>query len=271
MLIAYTAQNGAERGSELIQQVGGFEGMLKQVISVMGSDESDQAIIPLLHSAEDNEEADGTFCMHGSSPTGCAYCGGVGATSVLILDESRFFDDGATIASVAEKDQLLTFGERNHVNFSALLMAHQIFLDVATGGVGGNLTVSRQDYIDQINNGVPVMILAGSHASVDGTGVVHNFVLGDIGSANMANQDGLPFYRQDIAQITMAVLRNFPELNLDPEVLMRAFMLDSTPVRTVLASHDAALHGSLDPRNLAMGARGNPWVSVEQINLALAA
>ncbi|HEY4160605.1 MAG TPA: hypothetical protein VGM08_00930 [Candidatus Saccharimonadales bacterium] len=264
MLVAYIAQHGTERATTLLNDVGGFESLLNLVVWKMGVEDNDQALKPLLHSAENNEEPDGTFCMHGDAATGCAYCGGVGATSFLLLDETKFEGD-VTLADIATKDQLAMFGEMNHENVGRLLAAHQTFLDIATNGKGKDLTVDRQLFIEQISKGNPAMILSGTHAKVTATGLIHNFVLGDIGSASEANQDGAPFYRQDIAQVTAAIIRNFSGLELDPEVLMRAFLLDSTPVRSVLVNHDEEQYGNLDPRALATGARGNPWISIEQI------
>ena len=256
MLIAGIVQYGPD----FVQNVGGFEGMLERVVRVMGADTSDQAIKPILHSAEGNENADGTFCMHGDAATGCAYCGGVGATSDLLVG------DNALIRNVARDDQVAVFGSDQYVD--ELLDAHRQFLELATSGKGGAFAVDREAYIKLAQeSGMSVMVLAGKHAAAKGTGVISNFELGTIGSANQAHDAGMDFYRQDIAQITAAILRNFREYDLSPELLFRQFMLDATPVRAVLAAHDAdpELQGKLDPRNLPAGYRGDPRAAIETL------
>lgn len=250
-------------GPDFVQKVGGFDVMLERVVRVMGEDTSDQAVKPILHSAEGNENADGTFCAHGEAATGCAYCGGVGATSDLLVG------DDALIRNVARDEQVDTFGSDQYVD--EILDAHRVFLELATGGKGGALAVDRTAYIKLVEETLmPVMILAGKHAAAARTGVITNFELGTIGSANQAHEAGMDFYRQDIAQITAAILRNFREYDLNPEILLRQFKLDETPVRAVLAAHDAdpELQGRLDPRNLPAGFRGDPHAAIAALRQA---
>ena len=237
--------------------------MLTEIVSRMGADRDRRAVKPILHSAANNEHPYGAFNVHGHDSMGCAYCGGVGATSALLLDT-----DSTLISSIAKTDQVAIFGNDRYTN--ELFEAHSIFLELATEGHGGGFAVNRQDYVNQIKRGMPVMILAGSHAAARDTGLIHNFDTETVGSASKAAADGKAFYRQDITRVTEAILRNFPELDLDPEVLMRAFLLDSTPVRAVLASHDndPTINGKLDPRNLAIGIRGNVRAAIERLRLA---
>ncbi|TAH31672.1 hypothetical protein EYC59_06575 [Candidatus Saccharibacteria bacterium] len=256
----------AQYGPGFIEQIGGFEGAFARVVSYLNEDESPQAIKPILHSAEGNENEDGTFCTHGDAATGCAYCGGVGAISALLVDEAS-----ATIRNAARAEQRLVFGTDTYTG--ELLMAHRTFLANATEGQGASFAVDRAAYIKQVEQGMPVMILAGKHVAADTGGVISNFELGVVGSAERAALDGMDFYRQDIAPITAAIVRNFRRhrVELDPEILMRSFQLDSTPVRAVLASHDAnpALQGVLEPTNLGMGFRGDPTDAIEQIRHAI--
>jgi hypothetical protein len=252
-----------QHGPQFVAEIGGFEGLYETIVQKLTADTSDQAVYPVLHSAAGNENADGSFCAHGSAATGCAYCGGVGATSALLTDEAS-----PLIRDVARQDQITIFGDDQHVD--SLLAAHSTFLESATAGQGSDFTVDRQAYIAQVEKGRPVMILAGSHASAKGTGVIANFELGTIGSAGQASAAGKDFYRLDVGQVTAALVRNLPELQLDPEVLMRAFVFDATPVRAVLAAHDAdpALHDKLDPRNLGAGFHGDPHAAIAELTTA---
>jgi hypothetical protein len=249
-----------KHGPQFVAEVGGFDGLYEMIVQKLTVDESDQAVYPLLHSAAGNENEDGSFCTHGEAATGCAYCGGVGATSALLTDEAS-----SLIRDVARDDQISTFGDDQYVD--QLLAAHTTFLESGTSGQGGAFTVDRQTYIAQVQKNRPVMILAGSHAGAKGSGVIANFEVGTVGSAGRASKAGMDFYRLDIAQVTAALQRNLRELELDSEVLMRAFLLDATPVRAVLAAHDADpdLHDNLDPRNLGAGFRGDPQAAIAQL------
>jgi len=250
-------------GPQFVAEIGGFEGAYETVVQKLLADKSDQAVYPLLHSAAGNENEDGSFCAHGSAAIGCAYCGGVGATSALLTDEAS-----SLIRDVARDDQVSIFGDDQHVD--DLLAAHTVFLESATSGQGKDFVMDRPAYTAQVEKGRPVMILAGTHASAKGTGVISNFEIGTVGSAGRAGEAGKDFYRLDVAQVTAALLRNLPELELDPEVLMRAFVLDATPVRAVLAAHDAdpELHGNLDPRKLGNGFRGDARAAIATLRSA---
>lgn len=112
------------------------------------------------------------------------------------------------------------------------------------------------------------MMLAGKpHTAAKGSGLIVNFDSTKVRNSTGANKDGKDFYSNDIAAVTAAVLETFKEYNLDPELLMRAILLDSTPVRAVLASHDndPQLAGKLDPRNLALGVYGDPQQALSDL------
>jgi hypothetical protein len=249
---------GSIQYPDFTKQVGGMNGITDKLIRFAKDNRSTTALSYTLHSAEGNENPDGTFCAHGNSPVGCAYCGGVGATSALLTDESD-----SLIRDVAREDQVEIFGSDEGVD--ALLDAHRAFLVEGTDGKGGDYAVGREDYVELTKKGVPVMILAGQHTAAKNTGLVHNFEPSTLGSSQKAAAGDKRFYREDVAAVTADILTIFREYNLNPDLLLRSFVLDSTPVRAVLAAHDSdpELNGKLDPRNLAMGWRGDPRKALE--------
>jgi hypothetical protein len=250
-------------GPRFISDVGGFDGVSKQLI-INSHD------IQTLHSAASNEKDERHFYMHGNDPVGCVYSSGVGITSELLVD-----DKNDLIRNVAKQDQRYVFGSDQ--NFEQLLNGHRFVLQHAINGKKASFAYSRSEYISLLNdykNGFGIMILDWDHASAKTTGVISNFSLDQVGSSSIAHQEGLDFYRLDIAKVTKIILEAISKplqeygYKLPAELLMRAIQIDSTPVRAVLASedNDSELEGVLDPRNIAIGKRGNVWDSVSRLS-----
>lgn len=243
-------------GPEFVQRVGGFNGMSEKLLSAANTNEGD-SIIAGLHSAESNEENAANFNARCDNPLGCAYCMGVGATSHLTATNT-------IVSDVARADQVHVFGSDDF--FDDLKGAHQMLLEKGTDNKKGNFAVARAEY-RELSKQLPVQILQGNHTSARTSGVISNFDLHTVGSATKAHEAGQDIYREDIAIAAEYVLRALPEYQLNPEILLRAFQLDSTSVRAVLASHDAdpSLHGKLDPTALAMGVRGNAQQAIREL------
>lgn len=247
-----------QHGAAFVEQIGGFDGAFEKAVSGLLADNSN--VLPALHSAESNENDPASFNPHAEGKVGCAYAEGVGATSALLIDEND-----PLIRDQARRDQIAIFGNDDHVD--ELLNSHQIFLEKATRSEGSEFAVGRGAYTTA---DVPIMILAGAHTKAKTSGLIHNFDLHKVRSTTVANEQSKDFYNQDIAIVTVATIQAFQEYNLDAELLMRAYVLDSTPVRAVLAAGDADpdLHGKLDPRNLAMGVLGDPQAALISLQSA---
>lgn len=250
----------AQYGPAFVARIGGLDGALQKTIHGLREDDSAAAIMPALHSAESNEGSASEFNPRGTAKVGCAYAEGVGATSALLIDQND-----SSIRDQARRDQIEIFGDDRH--FDDLLAAHRVVLAAATHGKGKDFAVSRPEYTAVQ---LPIMILAGAHTSAKTSGLIHNFKPHTVRNSATANAKEKDFYSQDIADITAAALRAFREYNLDPELLMRAFVLDSTPVRAVLAAADAnpELKGKLDPLNLPVGIFGSPQEAVAALQAA---
>lgn len=253
----------AQFGTNFISAIGGFDGAFELLVKHGKHPQT-------LHSADGNEQDQRHFSLESFAPVGCAYAAGVGATAALLVGSS------SAIRTVARNDQHYVFGSDD--SFNELLKGQQAFLDHATGTLGANFAVSRDTYKrykEQFGDRLGIMILAGNHTAAKTSGVISNFSLQQVGNPVKAHDQQLDFYRLDIAVATDMVLSILttplialnPTYILSPELLMRAFQLDATPVRAVLASHDQdpELQGKLDPNNLKMGIRGNPFESLKTL------
>lgn len=240
----------AQYGPNFVKKIGGFAGAFQTAVTGMRNDNSETALVSTMHSAEGSEGNAAQFNSEAESDVACAYAMGVGATSSLLVHKTD-----SLIRDVARADQTAIFGDDEPVD--KLLRAHQVFLSDGSNGQGDKLVVDRSDYAA---SKLPVMILAGSHTAAKSSGLINNFQFHAVRNSTAANNAGKAFYSQDLADVTAAALWAFSEYKLDAELLMRAFVLDSTPVRAVLAAGDAdpELHGNLDPRNLPMGIIGSP-------------
>lgn len=253
----------AQYGPSFVEAIGGIAGAHRLLLDGAQAGGSYNRVIPTLHSAADKEEDFAEFNPSSTNSLGCAYAMGVGATSALLIGEDPLIRD------IARDNQRKIFGDDAHVD--SLLMAHETVLLAGTDGKGSAYALDRKDYAD---SGLAIMILAGRpHATAKSSGVISNFDLDAVSNSTEANASGKDFYSCDIALITAETLKIFEAYKLDPEILMRAIQLDSTPVRAVLASQDsdAELQGKLDPRNLAMGVIGDPLASIADLRARNAA
>ena len=253
MLVAGAAQHGPE----FIAELHGFDGAMELLVTHSANPQT-------LHSAEGNEQSAESFAANSTNPIGCAYAAGVGATADLLTGPS------SVIRDAAQAEQTYVFGSADW--FDNLIDGQRAFLKYATNQQQGQFAVDRaayDRYRQQFGTSLDIMILAGSHASATETGVISNFSLHEVGNPTAAHQEHRDFYRLDIAVATAIVLEALAgtAYRISPELLMRAFQLDSTPVRAVLAAsdQDPALHDRLDPANLRMGVRGNPFEALTEL------
>lgn len=252
----------ALHGPKFISDVGGFDGIMDLLIQGGHNPQT-------LHSAVGNENDQRHFCMQGDTPIGCAYCAGIGFTSDLLVDPKE-----EAIRMVAHADQKYVFGSDQ--GFESLLQGHRLVLEHATAGKGSGFACSRDRFItyaQAYGDALGIMILDGTHAATKTSGVISNFSLDEVGNAQAAHEQNLDFYRLDIAIVTDIVLKSLEQplrkLNsayvLPPEMLARAFQLDSVPVRAVLVSQDQdpSRKGKLDPSYLPIGVRGDQFRALQ--------
>lgn len=250
----------AQYGEGFIAKVGGFEGVLGKLLRYSNTSTNALNVRYLLHSDEANENTDGTFCAHGTEGHGCKYCLGVGAVSSLLTSNEH-----ALIYNVAVDDQKEMFG--SDFGLHSLRDSHGIFLANGTNGSGSSFALDRSGFIGLSGKGAEIMILEGPHAPATESGLLINFSTDEVGSAKKAADIGTRVYRADVMVIVRDLLEKFKEYDLDPELLVRSIILESTAVRAVLAAGDKnpELNGKLDPRNLAMGWRGDAQAALQAL------
>lgn len=255
---------GTIQDPNFLDKTGGLDGITQALLETMQTDMSEDAVYFGLHSAEADETAASghedrvSFCSHGNSATGCAYCGGVGATSAIIAGDPH-------AQKTARENQIAIFG--NDDDFERFIAAHQQFVDHE----GATRAVDRSAYTALLQQPVagthrlPFMMLEGAHVSARNSGVIINFDPKSVGSARKAHDAQHDIYREDVAIAAEVARKTFP--HLDAELLLRAFVIDSTAVRAVLASVDAdpQLNGILDPTPLAIGVRGDVRQAIKNL------
>lgn len=239
-------------GKDFYHKVGGMEGLMDKMYRYTIASTDEKKIVYVLHSAEGNENSDGSFCKHGNGAVGCAYCAGIVALSGLLKS-----DEHKIIHEVALEDQKEIFG--SDFGVQNIRESHGSFLHLVRSDDDGEFTMDRKAFITQVEKGVPMMILAGRHARARDSGLLLNFNADEIGSSSVASQIGSTMYRKDIMTVVRDLRKIFKEYDLSAELLARSIVYESTAVRAFLAANDAdpELNGVLDPRNLAMGWRGN--------------
>jgi hypothetical protein len=246
----------AQFGNEFFDAIDGFDGAMALLLNNSNYPQT-------LHSAESNEQNSRHFVFDNAAPVGCAYAAGVGATAALLIGSSSATRD------IAKLDQQYVFNSTD--GFDDLLRGQDVFLKRTIDPTTREyFAVNRERYgryHTKFGDRLDIMVLGRTHTEAEGTGVISNFSLEQVGNPTKAHENQLDFYRLDIAMATDIVLRVLskplaainPRYVLSPDLLMRSLQIDSTPVRAVLASQDKnpKLNGVTDARNLKMGFRGD--------------
>lgn len=188
---------------------------------------SEGKLVAGMHSAEGNEGGL-AYNPHSENGLGCAYAALIGTVTSLNADE------GVVQLGVVEQGNI--FGTTDH------LATPQRIAD-ANANVGKAMFgdhyetfgLTRADYaaLD-----VPVTTLRGKHAPAANTNVVINFTPNKISDPVKAATDGRPFYDNDVTQVAEAILTAYPELDLDPEILLRVMEHDIRATRAALVHHE---------------------------------
>lgn len=226
-------------GPKFYQSIGRVDGAMDLLLRM-----NQGASILALHSADGTEESSSTFCMRGSHPTGCAYCGNFAAASNLLVQDTE-------VKEVARRDQKHIFGNDNL--FDSIIESTGDFL----AETGADYVIGRSQFasLAQSTSPAEIMILEGSHIDAKTSGLILNFDRELVGSANEAQRAGKGIYRTDVGIAAEVVLRSAKEYRIRPEIVVRAMIADSTPVRALL-TQDTKAEIPNDARRLAIGVLG---------------
>jgi hypothetical protein len=244
----------AVHGPEFLEAADSFEGLTQYFIDFMRTDQSDIAVLPAGHSARPQETAaanelayrrrsSSAFQVIGNAAIGCAYASNIGRVPEAISTNPN-------VQAVAKSDLAYFFG--NSASAPGLIEAHT---DLAAM-LGPERSIGRQDLVAA---NIPVMVLGrlgkkDTHFPADQTGVIFNFDPRQVSQTH-------DHYRVDVAGTALLIRRAMAarfenKYDLPAKTIMEAVVMDSVPVRTLLASHDSSGNHTPDPLRLAVGRRG---------------
>lgn len=231
----------AQHGSKILETFNpnfleGAKSTAKRIIKI-----TEGKVVPMLHTADGNEGGATQYKPNAEGGVGCAYGAGAGAVTTLNSEPS--------IVAVGKEEQAKSFGDNTEVDTIAAAnteMGKYYFgEDPASYGLG------RTEFNEL---GTDVMTLRGKHAPAKDTFVVVNYSPSQITNPNKANEEGKPFYNNDVTQVAELLLRAYPEFDLSPRLLLQVMDQDIRATRAALVAHET---GEADPTQLAVVNRGD--------------
>lgn len=190
-----------------------------------------------VHSAEANEdESRDALNTNSKKAVGCAYAASIGGVSALNSDNH------ITAVATAEATEM---GDKEVDNrFTAIVQANKdVFgLFFSTDSAAA---LTREDFAE---SGMPDLILEGSHRHIsDGAKAVINFRHDRVSNPTDADETVGKFYNNDVTIVTEAIMRTFPELKLDPHMILDIMIEDIAATRQALAGHEDLCAEDLKP------------------------
>lgn len=215
----------AQSPDALAQYSGSFVAFTKEVVDRI---EATSNVTVEMHSAESNEGNPAAFNPDSAEGLGCAYAANVGKLADICVR-----DNGHSDLTITEGTSLLG----DSVEHELVKRANDAFGSHFFGTEYGTAGLTRNNYVEL---GLPTQVLKGSHAKPQDTFVIANFESDKVSNPTLAAQEGLQFYNVDVTQVAEMLMRAFPELNLDPEVLFAVMDQDIRATRVALAGGNAA-------------------------------
>lgn len=216
LAVTTVVQHGVEAlGSD---NINGFVATSQERIRAANPD-----VVPTKHTAEANEGNPSRFNPGSEQGLGCAYAGSIGAVTGFNTDPA--------VQALAEHEVGAASGA-----FDPITKANEQIVDALFGG-DANFQVTRRDYIELDDS--PTVVLKGSHAKpiddgdIKAATVVLNYGQ-KISNSRQANEAKVPFYGCDVTQTAEILLRAFPELHLDPPLLLNVMEADIAATRKAL-------------------------------------
>lgn len=210
--------------------------------------EATSGVVLTEHSAEGNEGNPDHIDEDSTNGLGCAYAANVGTVSLYNQDP-----DTASLA----KHEAVALGVNEQLVMSTVAQANanvsdHFFVDNKAFGF------TRKEY--GLLQNMHDVILAGSHAHTTEAVVVVNFHADKVSNPQAANESGVPFYNNDVTQVAEMIMRAYPELNLDPKIILSVMLEDIAATRKALAAGDG-----LEAKDLKLEYYGNPAQAIEYL------
>lgn len=190
---------------------------------------TDNLVIPAMHSAEKQENGL-TYSPDNQGDVGCAYAASIGAVTDLNSAED--------LIRLGEMEQTMVFGNTTSlVTLEKISKANKAVGRIVFGDEYKNTKLTRNDYQSME---VPVATLRGQHAQPQDTFVVLNFTPNQVSKPVEAAEENKPFYDNDVTQIAEIIMKSYPELAINPEILLRVMEHDIRATRAALTGGEAS-------------------------------
>ena len=215
---------------------------------------ADLRVFMISHSSEGAERDPAKIHPELESPLGCARIAALGKVNQL---SAR---DQLTIR-VAEADSESLFGLSGQAaGFHELPGAVAQSSHLYFGEQPQNYSISRKQVA-----GSPVIVLAKDHAKPEAEGVIHvvNLKSDMVSDVSEAVAKGVYYYDSDVTIAAEVLMRSFPELGLDPRILLNVMLLDQAATRTALAASDG---GPADPQRIPSQRYGDGRVALDYLS-----
>lgn len=215
------------------------------------SEETSQ-VIPVAHSATDNELDEADLNPRSTTALGCAYAFNIGQVAYIAGHDK-------TIQRLSAEEFRALFGPFADEGWiETVAEGNRHFAEAEFGREPKNFSITRSDLL---SSGTPAMILEGEHAKSQDTFLLANFSTNKLSDPQAAQEISRPYYGIDFTQTAEVIMRSMPELKLDPRVLMATMTLDVCATRAALAAHD----GPANPKRIPIVSFGDPEAALDYL------
>jgi hypothetical protein len=246
-VVSAVAQYG-KRALDIVKAKGNFKQLANELKDRI---EETSDVIAITHSATGSEDRERQLNPDSKNPLGCAYAHGIGKVAKISAS--------GDIQQIGTNEYFSLFGpdhDQNMIHIAA--EASKTVAGAEFGDKPDEYSISRKDVLE---DGIPAMILEGSHAKTNNTFVLANFSTNKLSDPTAAEEIGRPYYEIDFTQTAETIIRSFPELKLDPEILIATMILDVCATRSALAASD----GEANPARLALVKYGDPHEALDYL------
>lgn len=233
------AQHGQDTFVELFGS--GFNSFAKEVGARA---ESDAVRVSFCnHTAEKNEDDAAKLNLSSDKGLGCAH----GANAQLVTELNA---DTGVVARGKSEEHVLFNDQASEEYIDKIAQANLQAARIFSHDGEKSYNLNRDDFV-AIQ--APIVVVAGDHLPAKSTVVALNFNTDKISRPRLANEQGIGFYDQDVTQIAEAMIRTFPELQLDSRLVMETVIHDVRPTRKALAGSE-----NLELEDLEIQTFGDP-------------
>lgn len=191
----------------------------------------------LSHSAESNEDNPIHLNKNSEKAVGCARIAALGQVNDIAANNQLAI-------RVGESDAEAIFGNLDTTtSFPELAEKFAQTSNLFFGDNPKSFAVAREKII---KTNTQAMVLKGSHAPSEQAKHVINLEWDELSDANEAAARRIYYYNNDVVVVAATLIKSYPELELDPNILINTMLLDAAATRTALAAAD----GAPDPQRI---------------------